>query len=144
IGQPMVNRGQIHSVQFSPDSRTVVTGSADGKARIWDSATGKAIGPPLDHNAPVTAVDFSPPRDVILTSTKDGIFRWARAPDPTGADEAFILWTQVFTGAELNASDVLEGLKPSVWQQRRERLRAIGGPPALDNGTETDDQSTRS
>jgi WD40 repeat protein len=60
IGQPMVNRGQIHSVQFSPDSRTVVTGSADGTARLWDSATGKAIGPPLDHNAPVIAVDFSP------------------------------------------------------------------------------------
>jgi hypothetical protein len=53
------------------------------------------------------------------------------------------LWTQVFTGAELNASDIIEGLKPSVWQQRRERLRAIGGPPALGNDAETDDQSTR-
>jgi WD40 repeat protein len=144
IGQPMVHRDTVHSVRFSPDSRTVVTGSADGTARLWDSATGKPIGPPLDHKAPVKAVDFSPAGDVILTRTKDGVVRrWERAPDPTGPDERFILWTQVFTGAELDATDVIGGLEPSVWQQRRERLRAIGGPPALGNDPETDDQSTQ-
>ncbi len=103
IGQPMVHQGPIHSVRFSPDSRTVVTGSADGMARLWDSATGKPIGPRLVHEAPVKAVDFSPAGDVIQTLNKDGVFRWERAPDPTGPDERFILWTQVLTGAELGA-----------------------------------------
>jgi WD40 repeat protein len=144
IGRPMIHQGPVHSVRFSPDSRTIVTGSADHKARLWDSATGKPIGPRLDHNAPVIAVDFSSAGDVILTRTEDGVVRrWERAPDPVGPDERFILWTQVVTGAELGASDVIEGLKPSVWQQRRERLRVLGGPPALGNDPETNDESTQ-
>jgi WD40 repeat protein len=139
IGQPMVHQGPIHSVRFSPDSRTVVTASADRSARFWDSLTGKPIGPPLVHKAPVTAVDFSPAGDAILTRTADGkVWSWERDPEPTGPDERFILWAHVVTGAQLDASDVIEGLKPSIWQQRRERLHAIGGPLPLGNDPRTE------
>ena len=32
---------------FSPDGKTVLTGSEDKTARLWDAATGKPIGPPM-------------------------------------------------------------------------------------------------
>ena len=61
IGHPMAHKAQSHAVVFSPDGRTVLTGSddaysPDGKtilsisigktARLWDTATGHPIGHP--------------------------------------------------------------------------------------------------
>ena len=37
----------VVSVAFSPDGKTVLTGSIDDTARLWDAATGQPIGEPL-------------------------------------------------------------------------------------------------
>ena len=42
-------RSGVNSAAFSPDGRFVVTASEDGTARVWEAATGKAIGEPLRH-----------------------------------------------------------------------------------------------
>ena len=34
---------------FSPDGKTVLTGSDDKTARLWDVKTGQPIGAPLKH-----------------------------------------------------------------------------------------------
>ena len=34
---------------FSPDGKTVLTGSQDKTARLWDAATGEPIGQPMEH-----------------------------------------------------------------------------------------------
>ena len=36
------------SAAFSPDGQRIVTASFDKTARIWDAATGKPIGEPLE------------------------------------------------------------------------------------------------
>ena len=59
------------AVAFSPDGKTVLTGSDDGTARLWDAATGKPIGPPLPHQDAVNAVAFSPDGKTVLTGSWD-------------------------------------------------------------------------
>ena len=40
---------QVTASAFSPDGQTVLTGSEDGTARLWNAATGKPIGEPMRH-----------------------------------------------------------------------------------------------
>ena len=40
---------------FSPDGKLVVTASSDGTARLWEAATGKALGEPMRHNGGVSS-----------------------------------------------------------------------------------------
>jgi WD40 repeat protein len=34
---------------FSPDGKTILTGSADRTAQLWEAVTGRPIGRPLAH-----------------------------------------------------------------------------------------------
>jgi WD40 repeat protein len=69
----------ISDARFSPDGRRFTTTSEDATARIWDSQTGKAIGPPLRHDRKrVLTADFSPDGQEIVTASQDGSARvWA-------------------------------------------------------------------
>ena len=60
---------------FSPDGKTVLTGSDDKTARLWDAATGNGSGRPLEHQGAVWAVAFSPDGKSILTGSRDGTAR---------------------------------------------------------------------
>ncbi len=52
--------GSVTSVAFSPDGRSVLTGSDDKTARLWETATGRQIRPLRGHTGWVAAVAFSP------------------------------------------------------------------------------------
>ena len=130
IGRPLHHQGPVHSVAFSSDGRMVLTGSGDRTARLWDAATGKPIGMPLAHKAGVVAVAFSATGDAVLTKTEDGIVRrWDRAADASGPDERFVLWAQVAIGAEIDANGTVRAFDASAWNQKWNRLRALGGVP---------------
>ncbi|WP_157112857.1 WD40 repeat domain-containing protein [Nocardia speluncae] len=65
--------GSVFSVAFSPDGRDLAVGSSDGTVRLWDPATGKQIGEPINsHTDPVYAVAFSPDGRVLATGSSDG------------------------------------------------------------------------
>ena len=50
----------VHSVAFSPDGLRVVSGSDDSTIRLWDAATGAAVGEPLEgHTDRIMSVAFS-------------------------------------------------------------------------------------
>jgi WD40 repeat protein/serine/threonine protein kinase len=77
------HQGQVNAVAFSPDGKIFLTGSVDKTARLWDAATGKALGPPLKHEGAVWAAAFSPDGKIVLTCS--------------GADKTVRLW-EVSTG----------------------------------------------
>jgi WD40 repeat protein/serine/threonine protein kinase len=68
--------GAVADVDMAPDGRTIVTGSWDQSAKIWDTATGAAIRK-LDgvHKGYVNSVQFSPDGSLILTASDDGSAR---------------------------------------------------------------------
>jgi WD40 repeat protein len=124
------HRGGVEAVAFSPDGKTVLTGSDDKTARLWETGTGKPLGPSLQHEATVFRVAFNPDGKTVLTGSEDKTARLWHAPRPIEGDpERIVLWAQVITGLELDEYGGTRGLDAATWEQRRRRLQELGGPP---------------
>jgi WD40 repeat protein len=71
-----IGSGPVYSVAFSPDGKTLATGSADGSVRLWDAATRRQIGGPFIGPAnAVNSVAFSPDGKTLATGNQDGTVR---------------------------------------------------------------------
>src|SRR4051812_43339756 len=59
-------------VAFSPDGKTLATGSSDETVKLWDAATGQEKAALKGHNQPVHSVAFSPDGKVVASGGWDG------------------------------------------------------------------------
>jgi WD40 repeat protein len=74
----------VHAVAISPDSRFVLTASADQTAKLWDAASGAELRTFSGHSEEVKAAAFSPDGTLALTGSRDGT---ARLWDAGSGDE---------------------------------------------------------
>jgi WD40 repeat protein len=67
---------QVTSVAFSPDGKSIVSGSHDTTVHIWHVETGAALREPLEgHTDQVTSVAFSPDGKRIVSGSYDNTVR---------------------------------------------------------------------
>ncbi|KIK40564.1 hypothetical protein CY34DRAFT_87104 [Suillus luteus UH-Slu-Lm8-n1] len=78
VGKSWDGGGAVQSIAVHLDDTTVVSGSVDGRLRLWNVKEGSMIGDPwVGHNAPVRCLDWSPDALEIASGSEDGtIRRW--------------------------------------------------------------------
>jgi WD40 repeat protein/tRNA A-37 threonylcarbamoyl transferase component Bud32 len=123
--------GHITGLVFSPDGRSILTGTWDRhNARLWDAATGKAIGPPMQHGEAVHYVAFTADGKRMMSMSVNAEFRSQDVPSSlTGDAQRIRCWVELLTGMELDAEGAIHDLGPDALQERRQRLRQLGGLP---------------
>ncbi len=135
VGAPMRHQGPVWyatGTAFSRDGSTVVAACDDGTVRVWDVATSRPVGPALHHESGVRMAAFLSDTQVVTGTTKGVVRFWDAERWPIrGNVERVRIWVEVITGSELNEDGSFRALDGRVWQERRARLRALGGAPAV-------------
>jgi len=99
-------------------------------------ATDKQIGPVYPLGAPVQSAFNAGSRYSVPPKQAFGLdnagYLWQFAPPSAihGNPERIRLWVEVITGLELDDAGEVQQLSAATWQQRKQRLEELGGPPA--------------
>jgi WD40 repeat protein len=70
--------GTVWSVAFSPDGKTLASGSEDNTVKLWDAQSRKELATLKGHNNLVGPVAFSPDGKTLASGSEDNTVKlWA-------------------------------------------------------------------
>ncbi len=114
--------GTYRCLDIHPTGRLLATGDEE-MAGLWDAATARLVGPPLEHPSQLLALHFAPDGRRLLTCCGDGTARLWEVPSPvSGSVERVKLWLEVLTGKELDDSGAARPLQGQELERRRKQL----------------------
>jgi RNA polymerase sigma factor (sigma-70 family) len=70
---------EMVGIAFSPDGKVLVSGRPEGLIRLWDPATGKAVGQIKGHEGRLLAFAFSPDGKVLASTGGKTVHLWETA-----------------------------------------------------------------
>ena len=76
--RPVVQTGHsstVRSVAFSPDGKTLASGSLDNTVKLWDVSTGTELRTLEGHSAEVLSVAFSPDGKTLASGSRKGTIK---------------------------------------------------------------------
>jgi len=79
VGKPWrIEGGAVVSIAVSPDGTMAISGSVDGRLRLWNIKEGRVVRDPLEmHTATARCLDWSPTGLEIASGSHDGtVRRW--------------------------------------------------------------------
>jgi WD40 repeat protein/serine/threonine protein kinase len=111
----------VRSVAFSPDGKTMASGSNDTTIILWDISSRQPIGPPLTgHTDTVRSVAFSPDGQILASGSFDGtIILWDTATgEPLGpplTDHTGGVWSVAFSPGGQTLASASEDQTIILW-----------------------------
>jgi WD40 repeat protein len=109
-----------------PDATRFPDATADG---LWDTATGRPLGPPLGHRSEVRAVAFRPDGRTVLTDDAGTARAWELPAPWDGPPERARLAAICLTGLDLDEAGDFTALSADAWGRYHRRLQELGGSP---------------
>jgi WD40 repeat protein len=127
---------EVKCIVFSPDGKTLASGSGDYTVRLWDAASGKEILALTGHSGNVTSVTFSPDGKTLASGSDDKTIRlWdmdifnlcLKEAMPTPLFLTFSEGAEYFCDVELEGQ---EYKKRSISYPDDKKFRPLLDPPA--------------
>jgi hypothetical protein len=77
------HKGDIMCLRFSPDGKTLATGSKDHAVKLWSLATGQEVATLQGHSGAVSGLAFSADGNLLASCGEDNTIRLWRAASQT-------------------------------------------------------------
>ncbi len=93
---------RINALAFSPDNRTLASGSADKSVRLWDAMTLREFGPPLPQTAEIAAVAFSTNSQHLAVASFETFTVWNLDTRTEISRQPIPAWQRAAISSDLN------------------------------------------